>query len=142
MKYQLRIIIFTFFVVFVFYNVLSSQEFSPLALGFFTRNEENSIGFVGKLIQSKQFPAETKQATAYLQETFGPTAADRLFSPFYERTRVIAGLEQALHTSNLPNPHIYYVLSVLYKEEKEPLKSEEYLQKATLYDPSYALELE
>lgn len=130
-KPTIKFILTVAFGLFVLVNAAYSQVFPSLYyMGL--KNENNTAVLYLKSIQSRpEFTPELLR----LMNTYGPPIKEGVYYDESVRTNYIKSLEE-LSAANPASPDLYYQLSNLYKAQGDETRSNEFLQKARMLDPS------
>jgi len=113
-------------------NIIFSQNVSPLFFSFSNEEKEPSALFLKSI---KSLP-EFNNLLSRFQRIFNSSFDKLVFAEEKKRTAEIEKLNMVLE-KNSKARDVFYKLSLLYKEEGNKTKSEEYLKKVREIDPNF-----
>ncbi|MEO6508702.1 MAG: hypothetical protein ABIO02_02005 [Patescibacteria group bacterium] len=117
--------------IFVSLNIVASQQsVAPLYFSFVAEDRDA----VEQTLHNTQSLEEFPDVLEMQRNIYGESIYDGIFKENKERLDSIQNLEQILQ-QNPKAREVLYALSVLYKEGNQPIKSQQYLQKAQEIDP-------
>jgi tetratricopeptide (TPR) repeat protein len=117
--------------VFLLVNMFASQFISPLYFQLVKEDKKAVVNFLNKIKNLPVFSSflETNK------NIYGGSLQQEVFAESLKRKQKIAGLEILLQR-NPKSRDLLYNLHLLYNEEGDKIKAEEYLRKAKEIDPS------
>jgi len=118
-------------VVFLLLNIFFSQNISSLFTGLVNNQKQAVVSYLKKIKLLPQFGNELK----YYKQTFGKEIEDEVFKDKREREKKIIELEGVLKKNDQARD-VLYGLYLLYKEDGNNIKAEEYLKRAKKIDPT------
>lgn len=126
----LKLFIVLSLMFFLFLNILSSQTVSPLYFNFIDEKKAAAVSFLIKIKQLREFSALFSE----YKNIYGPSLENEVFAEDRKRREDIQRLESLLE-KNPKSRDILYSLYVLYKEDNNDKKAQEYLKRAKDIDP-------
>lgn len=115
--------------LYLFVNILSSQLISPLYFQIAKEDRKSVIVFLEKI---KDFPSFPYFLDIH-KKIYGNQIEQNVFAEEVKRKETIQNLELLLRR-NSKSRDILYRLSLLYREEGNQTKADEYLNKAKVID--------
>lgn len=116
---------------YLFVSILFSQLISPLYFQLVKEDKTAVISFLNKIKNFPVFPSFLEMN----KNTYGPSLEQEVFAENIKRKETIAEFE-ALLDKNQKSRDILYNLYLLYKEDGNGAKAEEYLNRAKEVDPA------
>ncbi|OGK21455.1 hypothetical protein A2866_02055 [Candidatus Roizmanbacteria bacterium RIFCSPHIGHO2_01_FULL_39_8] len=120
----------SFLLVYLSVNILSSQLISPLYFQIIKEDRKSFIVFLEKIKDFSSFP----YFLGMHKRIYGNRIEQDVFAKEVKRKETIQNLELFL-TRNPKSRDILYRLSLLYRDEGNQTKADEYLNKARVIDP-------
>lgn len=126
-----KLILFISFLGYLFANIYVSQMISPLYYSLVKEDRTAAVIFLAKIRNLPDFPAFLHINS----QIYGENIQQAVFSKDRQRQEQIIKLESVLK-SNPRSRDVFYDLFVLYNEDDNTKKAEEYLRKAKEIDPA------
>jgi len=128
MKLQSPIYLLLFF--FLFLNVFFSQNISPLYYSFVTEDKKAAVEFLKSIKNTDYFSEELNK----YKNIYGPNIESLVFAQDTQRKQKIINVEAALE-KNQKARDVLYDLYLLYSEDGNEIRAQEYLKQAREVDP-------
>ncbi len=116
--------------IFLLLNIVTSQTVSSLYYEIINDKEAPVASFLKKI----RFLPEFANIFKMNKNIYGPSLANDVFQDQKQRQDLIKKFEQAL-SQNPQSPEALYNLSLLYRKEGDPIKANDYLNRAKEIDP-------
>jgi len=120
-----------FLLLFLVFNVVSSQIISPLYFSYMIGGKSATVSFLQKIKETKYYMDELKNGVAQ----YGNTLEKEIDKEEYERNTKINKLEQLLK-KNPQSRDVLYSLFLLYHEGGDDSTAQKYLLRVKIVDPS------
>ena len=131
MKKLLSVLVAFLLFIFLYINIISSQSISPLYFNLVNGDKTAAVEFLKKLQTHPDFVDQFN----FYKGFFGSDVQAALSADSRERNMQIQKLEVLLK-QNPRARDVLYALSVLYNEEGNKAKAEEYMKKTQEVDPN------
>ncbi len=132
----IKFLIIFFAILFLVYNLTTSQTISPIYYQMTTNNKNAVIFFLEKI---KTFP-EFIKIMEMNKNIYGDTVEKEIFRQENEKKELINNLEQQL-SINPRARDILYSLYKLYLQEGNNLQAQKYLEQVKSIDPGFKLNI-
>ena len=126
-----KVFLYLFLFLSILLNIFSSQLISPLYFQLVKEDKNAVISFLNKIKNFPVFPAFLTMN----KNIYGDSLEEEVFAENKKREEMIAEYEILLQKTP-KSRDILYNLYLLYKEDGNKIKAEEYLRRAKEVDPS------
>lgn len=117
-------------ILFLGFNIFQSQSISSLFSDVVNGQRQGVVDYLKKIMELPQFKGELEN----YKSNYGASLEDEVFSDEKKREEKIALYEQILQ-KNSKSRDILYGLYLLYKEEGDNSRAQDYLRQAKEIDP-------
>lgn len=120
-----------FMSVFLLFNIVFSQNISPIFFGLINNERRSSVEYLKKIRKNSDFAQQLK----YYVTLYGPSIKNEVYANELIRDAKIKQFEQILKNSP-QSRDVLYSLYLLYSEKGDRLTAENYYKRAKMVDPN------